>query len=160
MLTFSLICAKTEFVRPLQISGTMFPFQISVRGDGGMGGGGGHGNFIGSWGPLNFHLPLGGLAKWGFKIFHTFLGGGGGQQGFLYWGDGGSLFSNGQKLLIPPIGKSLPSRLPPPPTKFLFPLTKGSSPQPTKFNFSIENIFFQSNIMISKIHWFIKWTVI
>ena len=31
-------------------------------------------NFIGPWGTLNFHLPLGGLAKWVFK-FSTLFGG-------------------------------------------------------------------------------------
>ena len=47
--------------------------------------------FIKPWGSLNFH-----------------------QQGFPYWGDGESPSPTGQKLLILPTGKRLPSRLPPP----------------------------------------------
>ena len=31
-------------------------------------------NFIGPWGTLNFHLPLRGLAKWGFKFSTLFAG--------------------------------------------------------------------------------------
>ena len=97
----------------------------------------------------------GGLSQMGGLKFLHFSGG---QQGFLYWGDRRSPYPNGQELLILPTRKSLPSRLPP--TKFLFPLPKVHFPQPTKFNFSIENIFFQSSIMISKMHWSIKWTVV
>ena len=58
------------------------------------------------------------LPQMGGLKFSTLLGG---QQGFLYLGDGGSLSPTGQKLLTPPTGKSLPSR---PPTKFLFPSPK------------------------------------
>ena len=44
-----------------------------------------------------------------FKILHTFFGGG--KQGFLFWGDGGS-FS--REITHPSHRKSLPSRLPSP----------------------------------------------
>ena len=50
----------------------------------------GGGSFIGPWGTLDFHLPLGGeLSQMGGLKFSTLLGRG--QQGFLYWGDGRSL---------------------------------------------------------------------
>ena len=77
----------------------------------------------------------GSLAKWGFKILFTFFFGGGGQQGFFYWMDEGNPSPTGQKLLIPP-----------------------TSPQPTRFNFSIENVFFSEkyhdikNTLIHKVN--------
>ena len=55
-------------------------------------------NFVRPWETLNFHLPLGGLAKWGggVKILHTF---GGMTTGFSLLGDGGSPSPTGQKSL-------------------------------------------------------------
>ena len=86
------------------------------------GGGGGWCNFMRPWGTLNFHLPLGGLSQIGGLKFSIRLWG---QQRFLYWGDGGSPSPTGQKLLIPPTRKSLPSRLLPP---TFYSLTKVLSP--------------------------------
>ena len=69
----------------------------------------------------------------GLKFSTLFLGGQ--QQGFLYWAVRGSSALTGQKLLIPPTGKSLPSRhphqifIPPPPPPKVHP----PPPQPTKF---------------------------
>ena len=74
-------------------------------------------NFIAPWGTLNFHLLLWGVGAQpnkGFKIFHDFFGGEI-QQGFLCCGYRGSHSHHsptGQKLLLPPTKKSLPSRLP------------------------------------------------
>ena len=56
------------------------------------------GSFIGSWGTLNFHLPLGALPNGGFKFSHKSCWG---QQGFLFCRDGGSLSFTGQKFAYP-----------------------------------------------------------
>ena len=60
---------------------------------------------------------------------------------FSTWGWGGESPSfTGQELFMPiiRIGNFSPVE---PPAKFLFPRPKVHSPQPTKFNFSIENNF-------------------
>ena len=80
---------------------------------------GGGDNFIGPWGTLNFHVPLGGLAKWATAF--SLLGG---------WGE--SLIPLAKDLLIPPPpAKVLTSSLPPP-KKNLFPPPKAHPPPPTK----------------------------
>ena len=111
-------------------------------------------NFFGPWGILNFHLQLerGAQPNGGFKIFHTF---GGQQQGFLYRENGGSPYPIGEKLFIPPTGKSLSSRLPPP--NFYCPYQRFIPPNPTKFKFSIEHFFSEQyhdikNALIDKVN--------
>ena len=74
----------------------------------------------------------------GLKIFHTFFGGG--EQGFLFWGIEGAPCG---RLLIPPTGKSLPSRLP---------LPEVHPPNPLNPTFLLKMFFFQSSIMTSKMH--------
>ena len=75
----------------------------------------GGGTFTGPWGILMFHLPLGGLAKWGVKIFHTFFWEGGmrGKRVFSTEEMGRAPPPLAKNLLIsPPPGKIPPSRLP------------------------------------------------
>ena len=61
------------------------------------------------------------------------------QRGFLYW-ENWVPPPLAKKLLTLPLGKISPVDSP---HEIFIPLTKGSSPQPTKFNVSIENIFFK-----------------
>ena len=93
-------------------------------------------NFIGPWGILNFHLPLGVHSQIrGLKSFtFFFFGGGGGQQGFLYWGHGWGPTPHGQKSTHP----SHTRKSPPVDSPQIFtPCTKGSTP--TKYHFSCYN---------------------
>ena len=77
-----------------------------------------------SWGTILVVLAL-----WYLKFSHRefshffFFGEGGGQQGFLYWGDEGSPSPTGQRFTHPSLTRKSPSQQTPP-TKSLFPSPK------------------------------------
>ena len=73
--------------------------------------GGRGGDFIRPLGTINCHLSLSQMGGWQFS--HFFFGGRGDNRVFST-GNGGIPSLTSQKLLIPPAGKGLPRRLPPP----------------------------------------------
>ena len=119
-------------------------------------------NFIGPWGTLDFHLPLGVLIQMGFLKFSSHF-----REWWRGWGHNKVFSTCGgwmeSVLHWPKI--SYPSHrerkiLPRPPLPNCYSPHQGFIlPNPLNSTFLLK-IFYQSMIMTSKMHWSITWTVI